>query len=941
MNFVEVAEQWQKRWEKAKLFDAKPSRKKKYFITFPYPYVNGAPHIGHSFSAFRVDALARFKRMQGYNVLFPQAFHATGEPIVGLVKRLKEGNEVMENSLKRSGAASKDIEKFKADPVDLILFYAKRWEMDLRKGGLSIDWSRKFITTTITPTYSRFVEWQYNTLRKKGYVTQGTHPVVWCPKDKSPTGDHDRLEGEGESPIEYIVLKFQFEDSYLPAATLRPETIYGVTNIWIDPDAEYVKIDVCGEKWIVSKSAAKKLYDQIKDMHILGNVTKETLFSKRAIAPVTNRYVPILPARFVDPDSATGVVMSVPSHAPYDWIALKEMVKKNKIERYGVLSNEMEPISVVKSELGDHPAIEICEEIGIDTTDQKRELDKATNIVYKKEFHSGVLNEKCGPYRGMRVADAKDKIKMDFIEKNVADIMYDISDVVCRCGTTCHIKILENQWFLTYSDIGWKKKAKKCLSTMNIFPSEARNNLENTIDWLNDKACARRSGLGTPLPWDKEWIVETLSDSTIYMAYYTISRIIKEEKIKEKQLTDDVFDFVFSGIGDIEKIAFKTNIKKSVLEAMQKEFNYFYPVDMRNSGKDLVQNHLTFYIFHHTALWQKDKWPRGISVNGMVNVEGEKMSKSKGNVLPVRDLMEHWGPDIVRINILASAEGIDDPDWRVETIKGYKTRIEFLCGLTENLAAAKSKRMGNPEKYLQSVLQKIIVDTTEGCGSAKFRSSIQSSLFDATNSLKWYLKRVNGIENANKSVLKNSLSVIIRLLSPIIPHVCEELWNRLGNKNFVSVAEWPKYDKNLIDKGAELSEDFLRAVIKDLEDVKKLVKINPKKATIFFADDWKFVVYNKMLSSKGDDIENMMDSIMKTDLRRYGKATLGFMQYLKKKIDDIGEIPGRQKQILLLRESEDFIKKETGLDVLIEDASKSECPKANSAMPHKPGILLE
>ena len=100
--------------------------------------------------------------------------------------------------------------------------------------GKSRDWRRSFITTDITPTYSRFIEWQYNTLKKKGYVVKGTHPVIWCPKCQSPTGDHDRLKGVGESPVDYILLKFPFEEFIIPAGTLRPETIYGVTNMWIE-----------------------------------------------------------------------------------------------------------------------------------------------------------------------------------------------------------------------------------------------------------------------------------------------------------------------------------------------------------------------------------------------------------------------------------------------------------------------------------------------------------------------------------------------------------------------------------------------------------------------------------------------------------------------------------------------------------------------------------
>ena len=115
------------------------------------------------------------------------------------------------------------------------------------------------------PTFQKFIEWQYKNLKEKGYVTRGTHPVVWCPKDQSPTGDHDRQVGEGVTPEEYTLIKYELDDNtFLPAATFRPETIYGITNIWINPDSTYVEADVNGENWIISQEAAEKLKEQEK-----------------------------------------------------------------------------------------------------------------------------------------------------------------------------------------------------------------------------------------------------------------------------------------------------------------------------------------------------------------------------------------------------------------------------------------------------------------------------------------------------------------------------------------------------------------------------------------------------------------------------------------------------------------------------------------------------
>ena len=119
--------------------------------------------------------------------------------------------------------------------------------------GFSVDWRREFYTTDLHPYYSKFIQWQFITLKKRRYVAIGRHPVVWCPRCRSATGDHDRLVGEGVSPEEFVLVLFKFGDAYLATATLRPETIFGVTNIWINPNHEYVLVEVDGRKYIVSK----------------------------------------------------------------------------------------------------------------------------------------------------------------------------------------------------------------------------------------------------------------------------------------------------------------------------------------------------------------------------------------------------------------------------------------------------------------------------------------------------------------------------------------------------------------------------------------------------------------------------------------------------------------------------------------------------------------
>ncbi len=943
IDFRKIENKWQKIWEAKKVFEANVDKKRgKFFTSNIIPYVNGDAHIGHTYTFTRTDVYARYKRMQGFNTLLAQGFHATGEPILGTVERLKKNDMAQIETYKMFGATDKNLEHFKKKgPSYVARFWAKKIEESFKSAGFSIDWRKKFILS-IDPGFSKFIEWQYKTLRKKGYVVQGTHPVVWCPHDQSPTGDHDRLEGEGESPTEYTLIKFQFGDSFLPAATLRPETVYGVTNIWLNPHADYIKIEVEGEKWIVAKESLIKIKDQFKDVKELKEYDEKIdLFGRRSKNPVTNAEIPILPSEFVDPGSTTGVVMSVPAHAPYDYIALEDLKKSGEMERLGITKEELEPISLVKNEFGEIPAKTICEDMNIKSIKQEKELDGATSTIYKKEFHSGILNENCGPYKDMKVNEVKERIILDFIEREIAHVFYDVDNVVCRCTAKCHVKILENQWFLKYSDEKWKNLVKKCLNKMQIYPEEARNNFLATIDWMKDKACTRKSGLGTPLPWDKSWIVETLSDSTIYMAYYTISGIISKYKIKASKLTDNVFDYIFFGKGKINDIAKKSQINIKLLKFMRDEFEYFYPVDFRNSGKDLLQHHLIFFLYHHVALWPEKYWPRCISVNGFVNVEGEKMSKSKGNIIPLRNLIDNYGADLTRINIATSSEGIDDADWRVENMKSFRMRYEFLFDLAKNAKKTRQTKMRAIDMYLISKLQNTIKNTTQNYEVTKYRTAANHALFEVTNELKWYMTRCGGIKNANRKAVQEALSIITRLLAPFTPHVCEEMWSVLGKKTFVSVAEWPKYDKKLINEQIELGEDLIKSALEDIREIQRLKTIKPKSVKIFVAEGWKFDVYSIVLRNKNRNINEITKEIMSGDLKRYGNATVMFIQNLYKKINELKPVLDKKSQLDCLTDAKDFLKKEIGCRIEIIDANNSHDQKAKFSGPQKPGILLE
>ncbi len=960
LDWKEIENKWRKGWEESGIFEADPDPgKKKCFVNFPFPYMNGPLHIGHGFSATRVDVYARFERMQGYNTLFPWAWHWTGEPIVGAALRIKTGDESVIRALKEvDGVPDEELVNF-ADPIYMANYYTREGREALKAIGYSIDWRREFHTTYLEPTFSRFVDWQYETLRKKGYVARGTHPVAWCPNDESPTGDHDRLEGEGVSPEEYTLLKFPFGDAYLPAATFRPETIYGVTNMFINPKAIYVEADVNGEKWIISKEATGKLSEQLRKVSILREFEGAELIGKTFQDPITKRELPILPGWFVDPESASGVVYSVPAHAPADWIAIKDLAENpDKLKEFGIdpgMVKKIEPISLISVEgYGEYPAIEIIEKMGVkDQFDPK--VDQATTVIYRKEFHTGVLKPICGKYTGKLVKDVKAELIEDFKKVNIADSMYDLPQkVVCRCTTRCIVKILSDQWFLRYSDVEWKAMAHEAVDKARIFPEAARAYFHDRIDWLHEWACARRTGLGTPLSWSPGWIVETLSDSTIYMAFYTIIKHVRKHDLKAEQLTDAVFDYIFLEEGGLAETARTSGISSSILGEMRDEFMYWYPFDLRVSGKDLVPNHLSFCLFQHAAIFPRELWPRGMGVNGILSIEGDKMSKSRGNFITLRDAVNRYGADATRLTLLLAAQNMDDPDWREENAKSIDAKLRSLHGSVNMILELPTmEETRNIDKWLSSAMQKRIQEVTEALEVLRTRTASEVALFEVWNDVRWYLRRT---DKPNPTVLRRAVEVWVRLLAPFAPYICEELWHAMGKDGFVSTAEWPSVDESKFDLEAEGTENFIRSLMEDTTNVIKATKMTPKKVHYYVAAPWKWLAYLKAVDEAVDKkvtMKDLMGKLISDPILK--KKAKKLAQFVGRSLDEINQMPrdlksktvkiGELREEQMLKEAKEFLEREFKADVYVfnEEARDSYDPKnrAQAAKPYRPAIYIE
>ena len=938
----EYEEKWQEKWREQDLFQPDPSDDEKFFITVAYPYPSGGMHLGHVRTFTLPDVFARFKRMQGYNVLFPMAWHVTGTPIIGALDRLKEGEEKQWDILTNTyNIPEEDLESFE-EPMDFANYFIENsYKKNMNKLGFSVDWRREF--TTNDNQYNRFIEWQYKELRNQGLVKKGLHPTKYDLKSENPVTTHDLLEGEDAERQEYSLVKFKGDNFVFPMATLRPETVYGVTHTLIHPEIEYGVYEVDDdEEWVLTEEAATKIRHQGKQLIKLDTYQGSDLIGETVRNPVTGENVLLLPATFIDPDSGTGIVMSVPAHAPYDWISLADLKNNESMLReYGINPDDVKNISpkqiISVEDYDDIPARKACEEYNVESQEDVEALEEATEELYEKEFHNGRLTAACGDFANNKVNAVKDRLKEVFEDQGAFDSMFDFSEEVLSRSGGKVIVSLEESWFLEYGDKGWKDKVNKNLDLIDIIPEDKRDDYHHTVDWLESWPAIRNYGLGTKLPFDQDFIVEPLSDSTIYMAFYTIRHII--EDVEADKLQPEFFNYVFRDKGTLEKVAEATDIDGEIIEKAKESFNYWYPLDYRTSGEDLVQNHLTFMMYHHTALFDEEHWPRGIATWGMGTLEGKKMSSSKGHVVLPDKAIQEYGADTVRFFLFASVEPWQDFDWRAEEVKKYRNKLEaFDEKVREFYGDGEDKDKTMLDEYTLSRLQKIIRETTEGLEDFQTRKAGLSAFFELNNLLNNYVDRA---ETYNEKVLNRLLETQVCLMSPFTPHLCEELWSFMGNEGSVSTAEWPEYQDYLRDKDVEEAYEIVDNTVSDIRELDDIVD-EFSEIKIVIAESWKRDVFEE-LEEVVEDRPEFGEAMGRLVKGRKDYADQ-IKSYLQNYLDSPGDLPAvmtDEDEKKVLEENRGYIEELFDADVNIEFEKYSDEDKASRAEPGKPAIILK
>jgi leucyl-tRNA synthetase len=476
--------------------------------------------------------------------------------------------------------------------------------------------------------------------------------------------------------------QFASKNVYMVAATLRAETMYGQTNCYVLPEGEYGVYEMVNDEYFVMSARAARnfafqdLTKEYAKYPCLAKVTGMDLIGKALRAPLTTyEKVYALPMTTISMVKGTGIVTSVPSDSPDDWAALRDLQTKAGLrEKYNVKEEwcvPFEPVPIINiPEFGDLSAVFLVDDLKIQSQKDKDLLKQAKDRAYLKGFYEGKML--VGIAEGQTVEKAKPLVKQHMLDAGLAVPYYEPEgEIISRTGDTCIVASCY-QWFLKYGEDEWREFVREHLVSdgFKAYNTKTQHEFEIIIDWLKEWGCTRTQGLGTTLPWDESFVIESLSDSTIYMAYYTVAHLLQGGVldgsqpgplgIKAEDMNSGCWDFIF------KKGQYPENCKVSHehLSMMRHEFEYWYPMDLRVSGKDLIRNHLTMSLYNHAAMWEDHAMmPRSFYCNGYMVLNNEKMSKSTGNFLTVRDCIDKFGVDATRITLADAGDGLDDANF--------------------------------------------------------------------------------------------------------------------------------------------------------------------------------------------------------------------------------------------------------------------------------------
>ncbi|KAK4700721.1 leucyl-tRNA synthetase, partial [Phenoliferia sp. Uapishka_3] len=910
------------------------------------------------------------------------------------------------------GVPRAEIKKF-ADTQHWLDFFPPIAKDDITAFGGRVDWRRSFITTPANPYYDSFVRWQMNKLHRLNYIKFGKRYTIFSPKDGQPCMDHDRQSGEGVGPQEYTAIKMAIVEwgaaaqrvkevvgdrkVVVVAATLRPETMYGQTNCFVGPSVTYglfPSSSTIGSTeevlYLITPRAARNMAyqgllrteDKVEGLDI--EIKGSELVGCKVNAPnAVHKEVYVLPMETVSATKGTAVVTCVPSDSPDDYVTSLDLRKKAEYYKIDPAWCALEPVPVLSTpSYGDLTAKTLCEQLRIQSPKDAKQLAEAKELAYKEGFYQGTMV--IGPCKGMKVEDAKVQIREEMIKGDVAFAYSEPENLVMsRSADECVVALCD-QWYLDYGQPAWLEKAEKLLSKMNTYSKETKNGFEQTLGWLRQWACARTYGLGSKLPWDPQFLVESLSDSTIYMSYYTISHLLHGPPIDgsvvgplgitHEQMTDEVWEYIYAN-GPFPS---PSPVPLEAANKLKAEFSYFYPMDIRSSGKDLIPNHLSFCIYVHAALFDEQHWPRSMRANGHLMLNGEKMSKSTGNSLTLKDSLVKFGADATRITLADAGDSIEDANFEESTANAAILRLKTLLEWCEESIQNKGQFRTGPadsfwDRIFANEINLAIEQTEEAYDKTMYKEALKNGFYTMLAARDSYRDSTAGEGGMNVALVLRFIEVQALLLTPIAPHVAEHLWcSLLGNKTSIQVAQFPKTDapvEHSILDGAV----FVRSTLKEIRDAEisfakkkgkgKAVTFDPSKPKaikIYVAKnfpEWQESALGIVKSAYNTETKAVDDAKIKEELISRGlvkdKKMMPFIALFKRKIASIGADAAFNRTSLFdeqatLESGLPYIKRQLAIEqieiVAVEDVKTDEPgyaePIVGSAEPGAPGFVF-